>query len=834
MTIPEIKAALPITQVLTHYGLEPTTSGALRCPFHEDTAASMKIYPDTNTAYCFAGSCDVESVDVIDFILHMEGCDKHTAILKAKQLCGQPLTTPTVQNEAPAPKPLDAAAIYQSATKAIKTQAGAKAYLASRGLDDPEAIMAGYKSRKTSERWGRGCVVFPLRDDMDKVVSLYGRAIKGSGHYYTAGRRGLYPYYPHHTTRTLVLTEPVIDAASIKRPELGLDCYAILALYGTNGLTAEHRAVITGLKDLREIILTLDGDAAGREATKKIAGELATLRPGIRLSYVPLADGEDVNSVTAKLRTEDREVAELFAVTELIDVPRPAPTVQRLAPATAPKLDAGNPHNLIYTSTTARYAIKGGLRSGDKDLDSLKITLVITAGDGRRSRGKLDLYEDKQVERAARAAADKLGLRADLVELDLDRLTELLEVHREALREEKNLGDETKISVGAADRKACLDFLKAPNLLMRINEKIAAAGIVGEEMNRLLLFVVASSYAMPQPLHALIQGASSSGKTRLLGTIAELIPTEEVRRYTRVTEGSFYNGGEYDFCHKLLCFEDLDGLKEEALFAVRELQSNGIIRGLTSVKNELGNNDRADRIIRGPIASLACTTKAEVYEDNISRCFVVAVDESREQSLQIVDYQNRWSAGEVDKAEEKRVRVFLQNCLRLLEPLEVVNPYAKLLTLPKDAHKIRRLNELYQSFVRQVTLLNQHQRRRDKYGRLITDVADLRVACEVLFESIVLKVDELDGSLRQFFENIKKYVVTKGEGYAFDRFELRRATGVSKTRQHRQLSRLVELEYLRQEGFANRGYRYKIAHWDDQTALRQRIKTELEAQIEAL
>ena len=28
----------------------------------------------------------------------------------------------------------------------------------------------------------------------------------------------------------------------------------------------------------------------------------------------------------------------------------------------------------------------------------------------------------------------------------------------------------------------------------------------------------------------------------------------------------------------------------------------------------------------------------------------------------------------------------------------------------------------------------------------------------VLFESIVLKVDELDGSLRQFFENIKKYV----------------------------------------------------------------------------
>ena len=292
-----------------------------------------------------------------------------------------------------------------------------------------------------------------------------------------------------------------------------------------------------------------------------------------------------------------------------------------------------------------------------------------------------------------------------------------------------------------------------------------------------MLFVVASSYATPQPLHALIQGASGSGKTRLMGTITEMMPPEMVRRYTRVTEGSFYNGGEYDFVGKLLCFEDLDGLKEEALFAVRELQSSGIIRAATSVKNELGNNDRADPIIRGPIASLACTTKADVYEDNISRCFVVAVNESREQSRKIIDYQNRWSAGKVDKGAEGRVRLFLQNCVRLIQPLEVVNPYAERIELPEGAHKIRRLNELYQCFVRQVTLLNQYRRERDERGRLLTTVEDLRVACEVLFESIVLKVDELDGSLRHFYECIKTYVKGKGEKYAFDRFEVRAVTG---------------------------------------------------------
>ncbi|MEM9930829.1 MAG: hypothetical protein AAF840_13490, partial [Bacteroidota bacterium] len=356
----------------------------------------------------------------------------------------------------------------------------------------------------------------------------------------------------------------------------------------------------------------------------------------------------------------------------------------------------------------------------------------------------------------------------------------------------------------------------------------------GEEVNRLLLFVVASSYAMPTTLHALIQGASGSGKTRLLRVISELIPEEKVKRYTRVTDGSFYNQGEYYFTNKLLCFEDIDGLKEEALLAVRELQSSEILITSTSFKDEQGNIRGGERIVRGPIASISCTTKADVYEDNISRCFVVAVDESREQSLRIIEYQNQKSAGILDAYQEKTTREFLRNCLRLLEPLQVINPYANKIKLPEDAHKIRRLNELYQSFVRQVTLLNQYQRKRDQRGRLITQPEDLKIACHILFESIVLKVDELDGSLRQFFEKLKSYVGKMGKDYEFNRFELRKATGVSKTQQHRYLSKLVELEYVRQNGFANRGYRYRIAHWDDQSALRNRIKNHLDHQITAL
>ncbi len=847
MTIAEIKAALPISTVLAHYGLAAGPTGSLACPFHDDKKASMKVYADTNTAYCFAGGCAVQSVDVIDFVLHMERCDKRTAILRAKELCGQSLTTPVATPE-PVTPALDIGTIYTSARAALEKHKAAQAYCEGRALRFWALIGIGYKSRRTPDKWGRGCIVFPLRDRANFPVSLYGRAIKGAGHYYTAGRRGLFPNYPKPETQTLLLTESVIDAATLEYYTFSVDGLALLALYGTNGLTVEHRTAIAELPRLREIILALDNDAAGRTATERLTAELHALRPRLTITRLPLPEGADVNQVAVAAGTDlverfeellvGREV--LLRPTELAS--RSATGLASASPASAPdtstfvraEFDTTVPHNLRYRSTTATYEVKGGIRTADKDLDSLKVTLAIRNQEGRRSRQKLDLYEDKQIGKAAREVADRLGLRADLIELDLDRLTEALEAHRETLRDGARANRTGKVTVGGADRGRCLDFLRQPDLLDRINAEIERAGIVGEENNRLLLFVVASSYATAQPLHALIQGASGSGKTRLLSTVADMIPTEEVERYTRVTEGSFYNGGEYDFCNKLLCFEDLDGLKEEALFAVRELQSNGIIRGATSVKDELGNNARANRVIRGPIASLACTTKAEVYEDNISRCFVVAVNESAEQSRKIIDYQNRWSAGRVDRAGERAVRGFLQNCLRLLDPLEVVNPYAERIRLPREAHKIRRLNELYQCFVRQVTLLNQYQRKRDERGRLVTEVADLRTACEVLFESIVLKVDELDGSLRQFFERVKSYVRRKGENYACNRHELRRAIGLGKTQQHHYLTRLVELEYLQREGFANRGFRYRVTHWDDMAALRSRIKTDLLEQLKGL
>ena len=218
------------------------------------------------------------------------------------------------------------------------------------------------------------------------------------------------------------------------------------------------------------------------------------------------------------------------------------------------------------------------------------------------------------------------------------------------------------------------------------------------------------------------------------------------------------------------------------------------------------------------------------------------MDESRAQTLRVIEYQNSLSAGQIDKQDQEKVKGFVRNCIRLLRPYRVVNPYANKIRLPQEAHKIRRLNELYQCFVRQITLLNQYQRKRDKQGRVLTQKEDLQTACDILFESIVLKVDELDGSLRQFFESLKEYLTKKAKEECkdpseldFTQREIRQALSISKAQCSRFVGRLQSMEYLTSRYSGNqRKVCYRVDYWDNYAKLRSRIKDDLTDQIGAL
>src|SRR5690554_726262 len=860
MQIPDIKKHLPIIKVLSHYSITPDKNHHIKCPFHQDDKPSCKIYPETGTFHCFG--CGATG-DQIEFIEKYEKSSKHEALKKATELSGEETNAKDVMGiaskGAAKGKAEDFAGLFARQIASLPRSPKALDYLKGRGLSPEMEI--GYNS---GQYWNKlkQCITFPLKDQAGNITSLYGRRITESNgynieygrHYYSENRKGLYPGYPSQDPQTLIITEAIIDAASLIQIAELKDT-SILAAYGTNGLSTEHKRAITAWSnpseinatDEKEIIFFFDGDQAGKEGALKYAQELAGL--GVRISIVTTPQDEDINSLWVNYGKE--------AILQLIDERQPACSTshQPLSPsfsstedfsieekgsvqtgyALSKQLNTTTPNKIIYQTQTARYIVKGSLpKTFDRMTISLDVQHLETA---IKYRTRLDLYEEKQVRKEAREAAEKLELRSDLVENDLSQLTDLLEEYRESQLQQstKEAGSDKTLTL--AQQAKCKAFLQQPDLIQKLNQLIGQSGITGEDNNRLFLFVIATSHKMPDTLHALIQGSSGSGKTHLLSKIAGLMPGERVEKFTRVTENSFYNYDEYFFRGKLICLEDIDGLKEEALFAWRELISNNQLSSSTSQKDENGNIRSAQRIVRGPMASICATTHGQIYEDNMSRLFIIAVDESQEQTARIMNYQKQKAAGLIDAEKEKEATEFLQNIVRMLKPCKVINPFAYQIHLPEKAHKIRRLNELYLAFVKQVTIINQYRRKKDGQGRIITDTEDLKIANEIMFDSIFLKVDELDGSLRQFYEELKHHIKTKSnpEQYEFMQREIRHALNISKSQLQRYISDLIELEYIQQiGGYQNRGYKYKILWWDDIAKLREDVKQHLKNQIDKL
>jgi len=767
--------------------------------------------------------------------------------------------------------------LFPRLTASLPKSPKALEYCRTRGLDYT-TLEIGYNSGKLHDKL-RSCIIFPLKDRRGIIVSLYGRRTgDGKGHtlefgkhFYSENRCGLYPGYPDAATRYLIITEAVIDAATLLQIPQVTGSYTILSAYGTNGLTNSHKAAIRELKNLEEIIFFFDGDRAGRQAAEKYRQELTKTLPHIRLSAITTPEDEDVNSLFVKhgkdkiteLISErkpatDPEPAghEFFSLTEnhsdekkntpaatkdaaadKILTNQPAGATGANASNPVPDLDTSQPHKIIYETDTARYIVKGSLPG---QLEKMTVSLDVQHLEtGLKYRCRLDLYEEKQTRKEAREAGEKLGLRLDLIEYDLSKLTDLLDEYRENLftaEPEENNKKEKPVTPYWQQR--CLKILRSAHLMDELRDMIKQAGVTGEEKNITMLFLCAFSHKMPETLHVIIQGSSGSGKTTLLSKTAGFMPPERVIRFTRVTEGSFYNYQEYFFVGMYVCFEDLDGLKQEALLAVRELISNEILVSSTSEKNENGNIRAKPKTVRGPMASVSATTNGEIYEDNESRVFVIAVDESRQQTERIVSYHQRKAASLVDESAEKEATELLQNLVRMLRPYKVHNPYANKVSLPHNTRKLRRLSNQFLALVKQVTLLHQYQRKKTGEGRLISIKADVRIAIETLFDTIVLKTDELDGGLRQFFERLKAWVKAQGgnpEHFEFMRRDVRQALHVSNTQLHRFMEKLTDLEYVSQTGgYNNRGLKYKILWWDDYAAFRDRIKRYLLDQLKDL
>jgi DNA primase len=480
MDIKELKERLTILEVADHLDIRVDKQGKALCPFHDDKTPSLQFSKEKNICTCFSSKCDAGTMDIIGLTEKKLKLNTHEAIMKLKEWAGAQPTNGQqkspkthVEEKETLSRIALLTKVFRYFENGLRTSKTGKEYLQSRNLvqstSTQKGIEVGYNAGSFYQRenkylvesalkyglvkkantghtaFGKGCLVFPLKNIDSQIVGMYFREAddkKQNHHYYLQNRQGLYPKYPGRETRHLIITESIIDAATLMLvPEITKD-YETLACYGTNGLTEEHQQSIKSLENLKEIIFFFDGDQAGEKGIIKNVEIIRKLKLKIKISLVETPEGEDINSLSishepeiyAHLLESRKEIEASSFSSEMLSSEKSNEkekgTDKPLNRSTAEPLNTNNPNKITYATSTAQYQILGGLR---KDLDSMRVSLTIrNHNNNLRHRSKPDLFEDKQVEKIAREAAEKLGLRADLIEIDLNELTDKLEVSRES------------------------------------------------------------------------------------------------------------------------------------------------------------------------------------------------------------------------------------------------------------------------------------------------------------------------------------------------------------------------------------------------------------------
>jgi hypothetical protein len=194
----------------------------------------------------------------------------------------------------------------------------------------------------------------------------------------------------------------------------------------------------------------------------------------------------------------------------------------------------------------------------------------------------------------------------------------------------------------------------------------------------------------------------------------------------------------------------------------------------------------------------------------VNRFLVLSVNETPDQTAAIHRQQRAAYMLNATARDVQAVRTRHQHAQRLLEPLSVVIPWAEQLSFRTDQTRTRRDHATYLSLIASLALLHQHQRKRATRLRngvaepcVVATAADLEWANRLATDALGARRESLLPQTRQLLEQLDAYVTKRCDEERVDRIdvrftqrELREALHWPDRALRRQLSRLVDLEYV--------------------------------------
>jgi len=737
------------------------------------------------------------------------------------------------------------------------------------GALNDELKALGVLLDQSQERF-KDCVVFPVIDADGRIVTLYGRKIadpnntepitenqKCRRHFFLPGRpTGLWNAVAMKTYPELILVESVIDALSV----MMAGHHNVLAIQGTNGLSEADAAQMKAY-GVQSVTLLLDGDEAGAKAAARLRPRLEAL--GLAVTVKALPEQDDPNSFLVKHGPQvlaaflaspnnEQQITSHCVLPAESGVTLPEVRATGGDERTPPPLQSGvtcppsppsvlspppsvvSPPSSVLSFGLRKYRVMG-LEKGPR---KLKATLRVEHA-GKLHVDTLDFYSAKSRRVLAMDLCRLFEETPETIEADLDKLLRHCEAMPEGQPAEDGGQKTAEERMSAAERKEAEAFGQSPGLFEEILADCERRGLMGEGNNVHLLYAAMSSRKRETPLSVLILSSSGSGKTALQDAVLAFCPPEDLVKLTSLSGRALFYKDRLSLKHKVLALEEGDGA-QEAMYAIRNLISAGELVSESTIKDiATGRLTTMENRVEGPSSVCFTTTKPDVDPETKSRFWVTSIDESRDQTRKILDFQRRLhlSDGLITTPETEAVLRKHRNFQRLLKPLAVKNPYAAQLTYGDDRLQGRRDQPKYLNLIKAIAFLRQMQKTvfqelRDGVAIPYINVepADITLANRLSHDLLGHSLDELsrpghdlllhlDGMAR---DRVKILVADNPESklkptdLSFSRRDIREFTGWTNTRLHIHLKELVDFEYVIIEtGRNGLPFRYRLA-WDGQ------------------
>ncbi|MBN2416959.1 hypothetical protein JXO52_14020 [bacterium] len=278
----------------------------------------------------------------------------------------------------------------------------------------------------------------------------------------------------------------------------------------------------------------------------------------------------------------------------------------------------------------------------------------------------------------------------------------------------------------------CGHLARESNILDRFIMDLKRTGVVGEERNSRLLFLVLVSRYLERPVSVIIKGPSSTGKSYMMDQVLKFFPENVYYKVTAMSEKALLYS-DISLSHRFLVIAEAVGLDNEFMaYIVRSLLSEGKLNYPTVEKTTEGLKARIIEC-EGPTGLIVTTTKINLHPENETRMLSIqvsdSIDQTRKICLAIAHQQNTTT----DYSQWHALQRWLDQANH-----SVVIPYATALAKSITYCHVRQRRDFTQllNLIIAHTILHQANREIDAEGRIISTLEDYAAVRDLIVDSM--------------------------------------------------------------------------------------------------